>query len=68
MKGELGSSEASVLTQPHGVTSQKTPLFKELDVGSCTIDDESVSSWLLQHGRTGLLLKVSKKGYEFDAR
>jgi hypothetical protein len=27
MKGELSSSETSVLQEPHGVTSQKTPLF-----------------------------------------
>jgi hypothetical protein len=27
MKEELGYSETSVLTKPHGVTSQKTPFF-----------------------------------------
>jgi hypothetical protein len=29
MKEALSSSETSVLTEPHGVTSQKTPFFRE---------------------------------------
>jgi hypothetical protein len=35
MKEALSSSETSVLTEPHGVTSQKTPFFVNAHVSVC---------------------------------
>jgi hypothetical protein len=32
MKEALSSSETSVLTHPHGITSQKTPFLKNLHI------------------------------------
>jgi hypothetical protein len=37
MKEALGSSETSVLTEPHGVTSQKTPFFVVIAVKTSTL-------------------------------
>jgi hypothetical protein len=47
MKEALGSSETSVLTRPHGITSQKTPFFRYILIGACChlVDNCIRSQW-----------------------
>jgi hypothetical protein len=51
MKEALSSSEISVLTEPHGVTSQKTPFF--------IVPYSAVTLIYQSHPKSGLSVKIS---------